>query len=349
MSKAPVEVPDVKEFLKAGVQFGHEIKRWNPKMRDYIYGEKNNIHVIDISKTLPLLDNALKFITESARKGPVLFVGTKRQATDIVREEAIRCGAFFIDHRWPGGLLTNFEIIKRSLNTLQKLEKDFEEGVHGRTKYEVAKMKVKWERLARLYKGIKTMTRYPSCVVVVDARYEMGAIREAKRLKIPVISIVDTNSDPTIVDYVVPGNDDAIRSIKLFMKLFADAVLVGNGGHGIKHNLKDYSKVEVKLIKEEEKNQEESKDKKLPKIRIKKRVEIEDKKSENNEKELKIRIKSNEKFKKKEEVNTKISSRVKNALDELGISVADAQKMKKEELVDLKGIGEAAADEILGK
>lgn len=248
-SKSPVSIPDVSEFLKAGVQFGHESKRWNPKMKEYIFTTKNNIHIIDVSRTVEDLERSLKALVNFARQGSVLFVGTKRQASAIVEKEAVRAGAYFVTNRWPGGLLTNFPVVMRSLKKLRDLEESFENGVKGVTKYEIVKMKSEWVRLDRLYRGIKTMSKFPTAIVIIDPKFEVGAVLESKKINVPTIALVDTNSDPSAIDYLIPGNDDALRSIELFMKLFADAVLVGNGGQGVKHNLKDYTKFDVQIHK----------------------------------------------------------------------------------------------------
>ncbi len=247
-----VDVPSTKDLLKAGVQFGHETKRWNPKMKKYIFGEKNKIHVIDIDQTQDMLEKAAKFLAEAASRGGVLFVGTKRQASSIIKEQAIRCGAYYVDERWAGGLLTNFSVVKKSISNLRKLEESFETGVEDRTKFEVSRMKKDWQRLSRLYSGIKSLNGKPSAILVVDAQFEKSAVREARKIGAPIVGIVDTNSDPDIVDYLVPANDDAIGSISILIKTLADAVLAGNRGNGIKHNLKDYSKVEIKITKHKE-------------------------------------------------------------------------------------------------
>lgn len=257
-SKHSVAIPDAKELLKAGAQFGHETKRWNPKMKKFIYGEKNNIHIIDVEQTISKLDEAAQFLKDAASRGNVLFVATKRQASDIVKEEAIRAGSYFINVRWAGGLLTNFKMIKESLNKLNSLETMFEEGVQGRTKYEVSRMKKEWQKLDRLYSGIKSLSTKPTAVVVLDTNYEHAAVRECRKIGIPLVGVVDTNSDPESVNYPIPANDDAINSIKLILKVLADAVLEGNKGHGVKHNLKDYSKVEVKITKTQEEEKEEA-------------------------------------------------------------------------------------------
>lgn len=255
-SKPSLEDYDVSSFLKAGVQFGHETKRWNPKMKKFIFAQKNNIHILDISKTIELLDVALKFLSETASKGDILFVGTKRQAAEIIKEQAISSGAYYITNRWPGGLLTNFEQIKQSLKRYKELEKEFQEGVEGRTKFEVSNMKKEWVKMNRLYEGIKNMTGFPKAMVVVDVNYERKVLTEAKRLGIPVVAIVDTNTDPDLVDYPIPGNDDAISSLKLLIGFLGGAVKKGNGGKGIKHEYIDYSTYEVKILKTEDKKEE---------------------------------------------------------------------------------------------
>ncbi len=247
---------DISEFLKAGVQFGHETKRWNPKMKSFIFTERNNIHIIDIDKSLDYLGKAVAFLEKAAAEGIILFVGTKRQATEIVKEESIKAGANYIINRWPGGLLTNFDQIKKSLKKYKDLEKDFQEGVEGRTKFEVSSMKKEWVKMNRLYEGVKTMDSYPKALVVVDVNYERNVITEAKKLGIPVVGIVDTNSDPEVVDFPIPGNDDAISSLKLLVGILGEAVKKGNSGKGVKHEFVDYSKFEVKIIKVEEKKEE---------------------------------------------------------------------------------------------
>ncbi|MBN1915406.1 30S ribosomal protein S2 [Candidatus Dojkabacteria bacterium] len=258
------KLPEIQELLKAGVQFGHKAKRLNPKMEDYIYSKRWDIHIIDVNKTLELLEKALNFLTQASKEGDILFVGTKRQAVDIIQSEAMRAGAHFIVNRWPGGLLTNFELIKKSLKKLLDIENQFESGVEGKTKYEVSRMKKGWERLNRLYGGIKTMQQLPRAVVIVDSNFEKVALTETRRLGIPVVSIVDTNSNPEVVDYPVPGNDDALASIGLFAKCFADAVIEGNEGKGVKHDVRDYNVTEVKIKRksDERKAEEEAEEEK---------------------------------------------------------------------------------------
>lgn len=243
---------DIRELLKSGAQFGHEKKRWNPKMKEYIFGLKNNIHIIDLEKTIGLIQEAGKFLTEASSRGPILFVGTKRQAREIVKKYAIESGSYFITYRWLGGLLSNFKMIKKSLQKLNDLENEFENGVVNRTKFEVNQMKKDWERMNRIYGGIKTMDKYPVAIVVVDCNFEKGAVLEAKAAGIPVVSIVDTNSDPSDVDYVIPANDDAMKSITLIISYLSEAIRKGNKGIGVKHMLKDYSEYQIQIIKKAE-------------------------------------------------------------------------------------------------
>jgi len=218
---------EMKDLLEAGVHFGHQTKRWNPKMKPYIFGERNGIYIIDLGRTAKLYREASEFISGVAGQGgTVLFVGTKRQAQDAIAEEAQRCGMFFVNQRWLGGLLTNFTTIQRSLARLRELEAL---SIEGRSKKEVARLDKERRKLARNLDGIRGMTRLPDAVFVIDTRHEQIAVDEARKLRIPVIGVVDTNCDPDEVDYVIPGNDDALRSIRLFAGGIAEAVLAGRG------------------------------------------------------------------------------------------------------------------------
>lgn len=221
----------LKDLLEAGVHFGHQTRRWNPKMRQYIFGERNGIYILDLSKTAKLFTEAEEFVTGLATEGKtVLFVGTKRQAQDAIAEEALRCGMFFVNQRWLGGLLTNFMTIQRSLGRLRELEVMSTDGRYETlSKKEIARIEKEKKKLQKNLDGIRQMNRLPDAVFVVDTRKEKIAVDEARKLKIPVIGIVDTNCDPDEVDLVVPGNDDALRSIRLFASRIADAVLAGRG------------------------------------------------------------------------------------------------------------------------
>jgi len=221
----------MKDLLEAGVHFGHQTKRWNPKMKPYIFGERNGIYIIDLGRTARLYRDAAEFVTSTASQGgTLLFVGTKRQAQDAIAEEAQRCGMFFVNQRWLGGLLTNFSTIQRSLARLRELEAMTTDGRYDTlSKKEIARLDKERRKLAKNLDGIRGMSRLPDAVFVVDTRHEQIAVDEARKLKIPVIGVVDTNCDPDEVDYVIPGNDDALRSIRLFASSIADAVLSGRG------------------------------------------------------------------------------------------------------------------------
>ncbi len=219
----------MRELLEAGVHFGHQTRRWNPKMAPYIFTKRNGIHIIDLSKTIPLFKIAWEFVRDEVAKGAdVLFVGTKKQAQAIIEEQAQRCGAFYINERWLGGLLTNFQTVRKSIEKLKKLERMEAEGAFEiLPKKEVVRLKKKKEKLEKYLKGIKDMEKIPDIIYVVDTVREELAVKEAKKLGIPVVAIADTNCDPDLIDYPIPGNDDAIKAINLITTKIADAVLEG--------------------------------------------------------------------------------------------------------------------------
>lgn len=220
----------IKQLLEAGVHFGHQTSRWNPKMREYIFGERNGIHIIDLQKTLKLFKEAVDFLTEVGAQGKeVLFVGTKRQAQEAIEEDAKACGMHFITNRWLGGLLTNFETVRNSIKRYKELESLRADGYYTRfsSKKEVAKLERERKKLEKNLRGIRGLDRLPDAVFVIDSDREVIAVKEANRLGIPVIAVVDTNCDPDLVDFIIPGNDDALRSVKLFTSTAADAVTAG--------------------------------------------------------------------------------------------------------------------------
>ena len=222
----------MKQLLEAGVHFGHQTRRWNPKMKEYIFTERNGIYIIDLQKTVKKVEEAYSFIREVAANGEdVLFVGTKKQAQEAIKEEAERVGMFYVNNRWLGGMLTNFKTIRRRIERLDQLKKMEEDGTFDLLpKKEVSKLKNEMEKLEKFLGGIKELKRVPGAMFVVDPRKERIAIAEAKRLNIPVVAIVDTNCDPDEVDYVIPGNDDAIRAVKLIAGAMADAIIEGRQG-----------------------------------------------------------------------------------------------------------------------
>ena len=225
-------VVSMKALLEAGVHFGHQTRRWNPKMAPYIYTERNGIYIIDLQKTVKGLEKAYDFVREIAKEGgSVLFVGTKRQAQDPIRDEALKCGQFYINQRWLGGLLTNFATIRRRVTRMVELQQMEEDGsINKYPKKEVVKLRKERDKLEKYLSGIKEMKDAPDAIFVIDPRRETIAVLEARKLEIPVIAIVDTNCDPDLIDYPIPGNDDAIRAIELVVGLMANAFIEGRQG-----------------------------------------------------------------------------------------------------------------------
>ena len=219
----------MKELLEAGVHFGHQTKRWNPKMKEYIFGERNGIYIIDLQKTLKMFKEASKFVTDQTAEGKlVLFVGTKRQAQDAIAEEATRCGQFYVNQRWLGGLLTNWVTVQKSVKRLKELDEMATDGRYELLpKKEVVKLERERKHLQANLAGIKNLNRLPDVVFVIDSNKEQIAVKEARKLGIPVVAVVDTNCDPSEVDYVIPGNDDALRAIRLFASKISDSVIEG--------------------------------------------------------------------------------------------------------------------------
>lgn len=259
-------IVSMKQLLEAGVHFGHQTRRWNPKMAPYIFTERNGIYIIDLQKTVKMVEEAYYFIREiAANGGNVLFVGTKKQAQDSIKEEAIRCGMFYVSQRWLGGMLTNFRTIRSRVERLKKIEQMAEDGSYTvLPKKEVLQLEKERERLEKFLSGVKEMNRLPDAVFIVDPRKERIAIAEARKLNIPIVAIVDTNCDPDEVDYVIPGNDDAIRAVRLLASKMADAVIEGRQGEqlteaesGTEENDKTDTGEEMDLIEEKSPEAEE--------------------------------------------------------------------------------------------
>ena len=225
-------VVSMKQLLEAGVHFGHQTRRWNPKMAPYIYTERNGIYIIDLSKTVKKLEEAYNFVRDiSADGGYVLFVGTKKQAQDAIKEEAARCGGYYVNARWLGGMLTNFRTMRTRIDRLAQLRKMEEDGTFAMLpKKEVIKHQAEIEKLEKYLGGVKEMKKLPAALFIVDPRKERNAIAEARKLNIPIVAIVDTNCDPDEIDYVIPGNDDAIRAIRLIASTMANAAIEGRQG-----------------------------------------------------------------------------------------------------------------------
>ncbi len=222
----------MKQLLEAGVHFGHQTRRWNPKMKKYIFGARNGIYIVDLSKTVKLLETALNFIRDTAADGgEILFVGTKKQAGDSIADEANRCGMHYVNARWLGGMLTNFRTIRHRIDRLEQLRRMETEGTFDLLpKKEVIKLQLEIEKLEKFLGGVKKMDRLPAALFIVDSKKEHIAVAEARKLNIPIVAIVDTNCDPDEIDYVIPGNDDAIRAVKLISGAVADSVIEGRGG-----------------------------------------------------------------------------------------------------------------------
>ena len=228
-------VVSMKQLLEAGVHFGHQTRRWNPKMATYIYTERNGIYIVDLQKTVKKLEEAYNFVKDVAASGKtVLFVGTKKQAQEAIKEEATRCSMFYVNSRWLGGMLTNFKTMRGRVDRMNQLKKMEEDGTFDMLpKKEVIKLMHEQEKLEKYLGGVKDMKQLPGAVFVVDPRKEHNAIAEARKLKIPVVAIVDTNCDPDEIDYVIPGNDDAIRAIRLISGVMANAVIEGKQGEEV--------------------------------------------------------------------------------------------------------------------
>lgn len=227
-----MSIISMKQLLEAGVHFGHQTRRWNPKMKKYIFTERNGIYIIDLQKTVKKVEEAYNFLREiAANNGKVLFVGTKKQAQESVKEEAERCGHYYVNHRWLGGTLTNFKTIQSRIERMKEIEKMEEEGIFDvLPKKEVVMLKKEYERLVRFLGGIREMKELPDALFVIDPRKERIAVAEARKLNIPIVGIVDTNCDPDEIDYVIPANDDAIRAVKLLTSKMADALLEAQQG-----------------------------------------------------------------------------------------------------------------------
>jgi len=240
----------MRQMLEAGVHFGHQTRYWNPQMSPYIFGDRNKIHIINLEKTLPLFNDAMNYLSSiAAKRGNILFVGTKRSAAQVVKEEATRCGMPFVNHRWLGGMLTNFKTVKQSIKRLRELETMAADGHFDRlNKKEVLMLNRELDKLEQSLGGIKDMKGMPDAIFVVDTGHENIAVKEAAKLGIPVIGIVDTNNSPKGIDYVIPGNDDAIRSVKLYVTAAADAILEGRSSNVVAAGDDEFVAVEEETI-----------------------------------------------------------------------------------------------------
>ncbi len=258
--KVKIPIPELEEFLNAGAYFGHRTSRWNPRMAPYIYTERNGVHILDIIKTMKMLDDALEVIHRHANIGRILIVGTKGQASGFVRDISVKVGMHYIDSRWPGGLFTNFKVMKKSIKKLRDIEEEIVRQPDELVKKEMLELEREARRLNRLYRGVKLMEKLPSLLIVIDSKVEKHAIREANLCDIPIVALVDSNCDPTLVDYPIPANDDSIKSIKLFVELFAKAVKGGSHSNGLIGLRTSYEKRLNKIKRERDQEIERKKE-----------------------------------------------------------------------------------------
>jgi len=333
-------------LLEAGVHFGHQTKRWNPKMKEYIYGSRDDIYIIDLAKTAEKLDEAYKALAEISKNGgKTLFVGTRKQAEEAVKDEALRSGSYYVNQRWLGGTLTNFRTIRRRVKRLEEIENMEKDGTFDKLpKKEVALLKKEYEKLNKLLCGIREMTKLPEALFIVDPSKEDIAIKEARRLNIPVFGIVDTNCDPDMVDYVIPANDDAIRAVKLIVSAMANAIVEANGGKVVefasddKENATDIMQKAVESVKRKEDRVNDSKEKKFEKKKFN-NVKPEAKKEV---KEAKKEVKETKNVEAKE---TKAKETKKAAVDLSTKTVAELRDLAKEK--DVKGYSTMKKAELL--
>lgn len=319
----------LQDLLEAGVHFGHQIKRWNPQMGQYIYTQRNGVHIIDLTQTLEALEEAAQFIEDEVAKGKeIVFVGTKRQAKEMIAEEADRCGAMYINGRWPGGLITNYKSVKQTIDKYNKmLEMKETKEVDKLSAKELSVFNKDFERKDKLVGGIKNLKGKPELVFVLDVKRESNAIKESRQAKIPVIAVCDTNSNPNLVDYPIPGNDDALKAIKLFLATIADAVERGMKRRPKEAVVKEAKEESPVVVKSEK-----------PKAKLAKKVE------ETKE------VKAQEKKEKKKDVSVKtldLTDSVQEKLKEAGITtVAKLKEKTEKELLEIKGLGAKAVKKI---
>jgi len=355
------QMPELLDLLKVGAHFGHKKSAWDPKMGKYIYETRNGIHIIDLVKSLDLLEEALTKLQGFAEKGNILIVGTKGQAATIIEDVAKKSGMFYINRRWPGGLFTNFEGIKKSVQTLVKMEEQIARGGKGLVKKEILLLQKDVERLNRMYSGIKFMDKLPEAIVVVDSAVEKNAIKEAQNMNIPIISLIDTNCNPDIIDYPIPANDDSLKSIALFVNLFGEVVGKSKNSLSVISLRRDNEALLAKLQKEANEEKEriakmEEEDRERMKALREGKISSANTSSVvrvvKKEKDIDAEIKKAEEVKEKEDKkgmdDLGLSARVIKALNEAGLkSVPAIKKMTKEELMAVKGIGEKAVADIL--
>ena len=353
-----IKLPEIIDLLKAGCHFGHKKSAWNPRMKQYIYEERNGIHIIDLVKTQELLKEAAEALDKYAEKGNILLVGTKGQAASIVERIATEKGAFYVNKRWPGGLFTNFDTVKKSIQGLVKMEENLARGGENLVKKERLLMQREAEKLDHIYKGIKFMDQLPEAIIVIDSKVERLAIKEARIARIPIIAIVDTNSNPDVIDYPIPANDDSLKSIALILDVLGDVIGKSKKGESIialrnTHSAtletlsRQYSEEKERQAKMEEEERERMKALRDGKVAESKGTVVRVVK-----KDISAEIAAAEEAKKKADSKSiedlGLSMRTVKVLEENGIkNVSDISGKTKEDLMGLKGIGEKAAMDIL--
>jgi len=356
-----IQIPELIEFLKAGSHFGHKTSAWDPKMKKYIYEERNGVHIIDLVKSRALLEKALKAIEQASDRGYILFVGTKGQAATIIQKKAEEVGAFYINRRWPGGLFTNFDIIKKSVNNLIKMEEDLARGGDNLVKKEILMLGKEVERLNKIYEGIKFMDKLPSLIIVVDSKVEDIAIREAGIVDVPIVALVDTNCNPDLIDYPIPANDDSLKSISLYVDLFGKAIKNGKKSEGLVA-LRVNHEANLKRLKEGFLAEQERRAMMEEQERLRMKALREGKVSSSSttsgvvrvvkKKTIEEDIKAAEAVKARKDATSieelNLGKRVETALKDAGIKNIEGLSGKnKNDLMALKGIGEKSAEGIL--
>ena len=359
--KKSFQLPELKDLLQAGAHFGHKKSAWNPRMKKYIYDERNGIHIIDLVKTLEKLEEALKKLSKASSKGNILIVGTKGQAATIVQKVATENGMFYINRRWPGGLFTNFDGIKRSVEGLIKMEEKLARGGEGLVKKEILLMKKDVERLNRMYQGIKFMDKLPEAIIVIDSKIEENAIKEAINMHIPIIALIDTNCNPDLIDYPVPANDDSLKSIDLFVNLFGKVVAESQKALSVISLRRDHIATLERLSREYEEererqikmeNEERERMRALRDGKIKESVQGSLIRVVKKEKDIDADIIAAEAVKEKEDSKSVeelgLSARIVKSLVDSGIvNVGMLKTLSKDELGDIKGIGAKTVEDIL--
>jgi small subunit ribosomal protein S2 len=352
------QIPELIDFLRAGAHFGHKKSAWNPRMKKYIYEERNGIHIIDLVKTRKILENVLKKLEDFSNKGNILIVGTKGQAASVIQKVAEENGMFYINQRWMGGLFTNFDVIKKSVHDLVKMEEQLASGLQGYVKKERLLLQKDIERLDRIYKGIKFMEKLPEVVLVIDSQVEKNAIKEANKVGVPIIALIDTNCNPDLITYPIPANDDSIKSISLFVKLFGEVVGKSKKSLSVVSLRRDHEAKLEKIKREYEEEKErmeriEEEERRRMKALREGKVETKEvgsvvrvvKKEKDIEADVKAAEEVKESSKGIEELG--LSTRTENALKEAKIkTVRDLKEYSEEKMREISGIGPKSIEEI---